>query len=257
MMMRGKSSVIPIMILGAALLVALGGCGGGPSAVVRSNFIEFTPEQKQEIETSSGHEYRIQEGDVLRVAFSYEKDLSQDRVVVLNDGAISLMGVDRLEVAGRTITEVDSLVTMAYGKEYLEPNLSIIVQETQGRRVYVMGEVRNPGMHQLPNGGIDMLGAITVSGGFTENAAKAGAVLVRVTNDGYLVQEIDMSDFTSLASAGLAAIQIQPYDVIYVPRSRIGDFAYFSKTVLAGLVQITRIASDINYITGGSVQRVF
>ena len=124
-------------------------------------------------------------------------------------------------------------------------------------KVYVMGEVRNPGMHQLPSGGIDMLGAVTVAGGFTDDAAKAGAVLVRVTDEGYLVQEIDMSDFTSMASAGIAMVQIQPYDVVYVPRSRIGDFAYFSKTVLAGIVQITRIASDINYISGGSVQRVF
>jgi len=257
MMMRVKSSVIPIMILGAALLVALGGCGGGPSAVVRSNFIEFTPEQQEEIASRSSNEYRIQEGDILKVAFSYQSDLNQNDIVVLPDGAVSLMGVDRIAVAGLTMTEADSLVTQAYSRDYLDPNLSIIIQETQGRRVYVMGEVRNPGMHHLPAGGIDMLGAVTVAGGFADDAAKSGTVLVRVTPDGYLVQEIDMSDFTSMASAGLATIQIQPYDVIYVPRSRMGDFAYFSRTVLAGLVQITRIAADINYISGGSLQRVF
>jgi len=257
MMMREKSSIIPFMILGTVMLVVLGGCGGGPSTVVRSNFVEFTPEQKLEIDAGSSNEYRIQEGDILRVAFSYQADLNQSGVVVLHDGAINLVGVDRIVVAGLTMTEADSLVTTAYARDYLEPDLSIIIQETQGRQVYVMGEVRNPGMHQLPGGGIDMLGAVTVAGGFTDDAAKAGAVLVRVTNEGYLVQEIDMSDFTSLASAGLATIQIQPYDVIYVPRSRIGDFAYFSKTVLAGLVQITRIAADLKYLAGGSFGRVF
>jgi polysaccharide export outer membrane protein len=243
------------MILGTAVLVALGGCGGGPSTVARSNFVEFTPEQKQEIDAGSSNEYRIQEGDVLLVAFSYEKDLSQGSVIVLNDGSISLMGVDRLEVAGLTITEADSLVTQAYAKDYLEPNLTIIIQETQGRRVYVLGEVNNPGMHQLPTGGIDMLGAVSVAGGFTENAAKAGAVLVRVTNEGYLVQEIDMSDFASLDAVGLATIRIQSYDVIYVPRSRIGDFAYFSRTVITGIAQITRIAVDLRYLSGGNIGR--
>ncbi len=93
--------------------------------------------------------------------------------MVLHDGAINLVGVDRIEVAGLTMTEADSLVTRAYAKDYLEPNLSIIIKETQGRRVYVMGEVRNPGMHQLPVGGIDILGAITVAGGFSDDAAKA------------------------------------------------------------------------------------
>lgn len=255
--MRGTGSIFPFMILGVALLVALGGCGGGPSTVVRSNFVEFTPEQKQEIEVGSSNEYRIQEGDILKVAFSYQRDLNQDNVVVLHDGAINLVGVDRVEVAGLTMTEADALVTQAYAEEYVEPNLSILIQETQGRRVYVMGEVGNPGMHQLPVGGIDMLGAITVAGGFSEHAAKSGTVLVRVANDGYLVQEIDMDNFNSPASAGLATVQIQPYDVVYVPRSRTGDFAYFSKTILSGLVQITRIAADLKYLSGGSFGRVF
>jgi polysaccharide export outer membrane protein len=139
----------------------------------------------------------------------------------------------------------------------VEPNLSILIQETMGRRVHVMGEVRNPGLHKLPVGGIDMLGAITVAGGFTDDAARAGTVLVRVADNGYLVQEIDLSDISSFAAAGLATVQIQPYDVIYVPRSRMGDFGYFSKTVLAGLVQITRIAADIKYLSGGSIGRLF
>ncbi|MEN8007857.1 MAG: polysaccharide biosynthesis/export family protein [Candidatus Krumholzibacteriota bacterium] len=254
MMKRGNIRSISLLILGTALLAVLGGCGGS-STVARSNFVEFTPEQKQEIEAKASNEYRIQEGDQLRVAFSYEKDLSQDGVVVLNDGSITLMGVDRLEVAGRTITETDSLVTAAYAKDYVEPNLSIIVQETQGRRIYVLGEVMSPGIHTLPSGGIDMLGAVSVAGGFTDDAARSGAVLVRVTNEGYLVQEIDLSDFVSLASAGLATVQIQPFDVVYVPRSRIGDFAYFTEKVITGIAQITRIAVDLKYLTGGGVGR--
>jgi len=253
--MLGKGSQFPFMILGLAVLLALGGCGGGPGMVSRTNFVEFTPEQKQEIAAGSGNEYLIQEGDLLRVAFSYQKDLNQEGVVVLNDGSITLMGVDRVEVAGRTLTEVDSLVTAAYAADYLEPSLSVIVQETKGRRVYVLGEVQSPGMHELPSGGIDMLGAISVAGGFNDNAAKAGAVLVRVTDQGYLVQEVDLSDFASLASAGLAGINIQPFDVIYVPRSRIGDFAYFSRTILTGITQITNIASDINYLSSGKPGR--
>lgn len=253
--MRGTGSVILFMILGSVLLAVMGGCGGGPSTVVRSNFVEFTPQQKQEIDSAASNEYRIQEGDILRVAFSYERDLTQDGVVVLNDGAINLVGVDRLEVAGLTLAQTDSLVTAAYAKDYLEPDLSIIIQETRGRRVYVLGEVRVPGMHQLPAGGIDMLGAVTVAGGFTEDAAKEGAVLVRVTNEGYLVQEIDMSDFTSMASVSLAMVEIRPFDVVYIPRSRIGDFAYFSQSVLNGIAQITRIAVDLRFLSTGAFGR--
>jgi polysaccharide export outer membrane protein len=249
----GKNLRIALVLAIAA--GAAGGCAGGSSMVTRSDFVEFTPEQKQEIESNAGREYRIQEGDQLRIAFAYEKDLTQDRVIVLPDGSITLMGVDRLEVAGRTLTEADSLVTAAYARDYVEPNLSIIVQETQGRRVYVLGEVRNPGMHDLPAGGIDILGAISVAGGFNEHAAREGTVLVRVTDEGYLVQEVDLHGFASVAAAGLATLEVKPFDVIYVPRSRIGDFAYFTRSVIGGIAQITRIATDIKYLSGGTAVR--
>lgn len=249
--MRGKWQFNASLILGLSLLAVLGGCGGS-SGVARTSFVEFTPEQKQEIDAGSSQEYRIQEGDVLKVAFSYETELNQEGVLVLNDGSITLMGVDRIELAGLTLTEADERVTLAYAKDYLEPDLSIIVQKTPGRRVFVLGEVRSPGMHELPSGGIDMLGAISVAGGFTSDAAKSGSVLVRVTDAGYLVQEVNLDGFASISSAGLAAIKIQPYDVVYVPRSRIGDFSYFSKNVIAGIAQITRIAVDINYLSGGA-----
>lgn len=253
--MRGISSRIGFAILGSTVLAVLAGCAGGPSGVTRRNFVEFSSEQKQEIETNSSREYQIQEGDKLRIAFAYEKELTQDGVVVLPDGSISLVGVDRLEVAGRTLSQADSLITAAYARDYIEPNLSVIIQETRGRRVYVLGEVRNPGMHMLPTGGIDILGAITVAGGFTENASKSGTVLVRVTGEGYLVQEVNLDGFASLASAGLATLQVQPYDVVYVPRSRIGDFAFFSRTVIAGIAQLTRIATDIRYLSSDNFLR--
>ncbi len=249
-------SVSAILIL-TALLAFVAGCGGGPATVTRSNFVEFTPEQQEEIASRSGQGYRIQEGDILKLAFSYLRELNQEGIVVLNDGSVNLVGVDRVELAGLTMTEADSVITQAYAQEYRDPSVSIIIQETVGRRVYVLGEVRNPGLHRVPSGGIDIIGAVTVAGGFSDDAAKSGTVLVRVTDEGYLVQEIDLDGLASVSYASLALVEVQPYDVIYVPRSRIGDFGYFSKTVLAGLMQITRIASDIKYISDGGFGRVF
>ena len=46
-------------ILMTAGLVALTGCGGSHE-LARSEFVEFTPEQKKEIEAKSANEYRIQ-----------------------------------------------------------------------------------------------------------------------------------------------------------------------------------------------------
>ena len=67
------------------------------------------------------------------------------------------------------------------------------------------------------------------------------------------VTELDLESFRSVEGAALATIELQAYDVIYVPRSRIGDFAYFSKSVLSGLVSVTRMASDLKYLSGGEL----
>jgi protein involved in polysaccharide export with SLBB domain len=239
----------------AALLPWLTGCSSQPGPAVRSSYVEFTPEQKLQFEAQGPHEYRLQEGDVLRIAFPYERDLTQEGVVVLNDGSVNLVGVDRIVVAGRTVTEADSLITMAYAREYVEPNLSVIVQETRGRQIYVLGEVKSPGLYRLPMGGIDVLGAVAMAGGLNSDAESESAVVVRVSQEGFLAQEIDLSHVGDGAYASLALVRLEPLDVVYVPRSSIGDFAYFSRSILAGLGQITRIASDIYYLSNGGIGR--
>jgi len=240
-------------LAGLVLLVFAAGCGGAKSYLPRSQFIAFTPEQKVELESQVTHAYRIQEGDILKVAFAYEKNLNQEGVVVLNDGSINLVGVDRLRIVGLSLAEADSLITLAYSKEYREPALSIIMQETPGRRVYVLGKVANPGFYRVPTGGMDVMSAIAMANGFTEDASREGTLVVRLTPNGYQVQEVNLEAFGTADFAQTATVSLQSYDIVYVPRSRVGDFSYFARNVLSGLANFTRIAYDVRYITSGEV----
>jgi protein involved in polysaccharide export with SLBB domain len=247
-----QASTFLVLALAA---VAMSGCGGGPSFVMRNEFIGFTPEQRVEMENRVHDAYRIQEGDLLQVRFAYQKELNQDGVIVLADGAVNLIGVDRIVLAGRTMSEADSLVTLAYSREYRDPDLSIIMQETQGRRVYVLGQVRSPGLYRLPTGGTDVIGAVSLAAGFTDDAARDGTLIVRVTPEGYQVQEVDLDTFGSSQFGGIAALQLESYDVVYVPRSRAGNLAYFAKTILGSIGYATRVAYDLKYISDGALGR--
>lgn len=235
----------------AALLAVTAGCGAPRNFGVRSEFIPFTPEQTVENEASLTRAYRIQEGDILGVHFAYEKSLNQDGVVVLSDGSINLVGVDRIPVAGLSLAEADSIITLAYSREYREPALSVLMQETVGRRVYVLGEVRNPGFFKVPLGGMDVMSAIGMAAGFTNDAAREATVVVRVTDSGYLVREVDLKTFGTVPFAQVSTMPLEAYDIIYVPRSRSGDFSYFAKNILAGIGNLTRIAYDLRYIMTG------
>ncbi|MBK6736297.1 MAG: hypothetical protein IPG61_19975 [bacterium] len=70
-----QASTFLVLALAA---VAMSGCGGGPSFVMRNEFIGFTPEQRVEMENRVHNAYRIQEGDLLQVRFAYQKELNQD-----------------------------------------------------------------------------------------------------------------------------------------------------------------------------------
>lgn len=239
----------------AGIMALMAGCGGGPSFVMRNEFISFSPEQHVEMEHRIHGEYRIQEGDLLQLRFAYQKELNQDTIIVLSDGSVNLIGVDRIVLAGKTMSEADSLITLAYSREYRDPDLSIIMQETLGRRVYVLGQVRNPGLYRLPVGGSDLMGAVSVAAGFTDDAAKDGTLIVRVMPEGYQITEVDLDSFGSTQFGDIASFKLEPYDIVYVPRNRSGNLAYFAKTVLSSIGYATRVAYDLKYISGGALGR--
>ncbi len=237
------------------LLLALAGCGGAPSFVPRSEFIPYSPEQKVVLEEQATRPYRIQEDDILKVYFAYERNLNQDFVHVLSDGTVSLVGISPVKLAGLTMTEADSVLTVAYSREYREPALSVMIQETRGRRIYVLGEVRDPGMYILPHAGMDVMSAIAMASGFGEDACKSGTLVVRVTKEGYQFQEVNLDNFGTAKFAASAVVAVEPFDIIYVPKSPVGNFGYFAKNVLAGLGYGTRILYDVYNISHGSTTR--
>ncbi len=233
------------------LLAALAGCGGAHPYVPRNEMVAFGPEQKADIEAQATHSYRIQEGDILKINFAYERDLNQENVLVLSDGTASLVGIDQIRLAGLTLSEADSALTAAYSREYREPALSVKIEKTLGRRVYVLGEVRDPGTYAIPLGGIDIMSAISLASGFTEDAAREGTLIVRVTGEGYQFQEVNLKTFGSAQFVRLATIPLESFDIVYVPRSRVADFAYFAKSVLSGIGTFTRIVYDSYNISKG------
>lgn len=249
----GKKSMA---LVAAALLASLlSGCAGGPDGGLRTHFVSFDQQQRNEYMLAQPGAYRIQQGDKLALTFAYLEDKDRRGIIVLPDGSVTLPEIDRVIVEGRTVSEVDSLITTAYGRSYRNPDLSVLVEESVGRQVYVLGEVQRPGLYPVPYGGIGILSAISVAGGFTEDAQKTQTVLVRMTEEGYLLQEIDLSLLNSLEGMVYTGVSLEAYDVIYVPRSRIGDFAYFSESVLAGIADLTRVVTDIKILEDGYYRR--
>lgn len=228
------------------LPVLLTGCGSGGGLPVETEVVPYTEEQVAAREEARNARYRLRVGDEIRLAFKYESKLNQRDILVLPDGHISAEGLDKpVKAAGRTIEELDNDLTMEFAKDIRSPELSVIVQTISDPEIYVLGEVNKPGLHKMPSNGVGVIQAIALAGGFTEDAKRSQAAILRATEEGFMIRSIDLSGIESIGFADMSYFDLQMYDVIYVPRSSIGDFSYYSNAIFGSALNITRFFWDI------------
>jgi polysaccharide export outer membrane protein len=102
------------------------------------------------------------------------------------DGTIKLPYVGRLAVAGRTTSEVESMVENGLAGKSQSPQVLVAVRTNISNTVYVSGEVRRPGRVDVTATHERLLDAIALAGG-TVNPTDD--MVVRLTRGGSTVEE--------------------------------------------------------------------
>ncbi len=174
------------------------------------------PSARSTEEISPGkQDYRIGVGDLLQVEVYDEPDLTKE-TRVLTDGKISLPLLGSVEALGLTVGELEQGITKRLGEKYLvDPHVTVFVKEFS--RVYVFGEVKNPGAFPL-YGKMTVFEAITLAGGFTEVANRSKVKVIRETNGKEESFEVDIEKLMKKGDAS-QDLQLQANDRVIVPRS--------------------------------------
>jgi protein involved in polysaccharide export with SLBB domain len=225
----------------------LTGCSsGGAGLGVETEVVPYTEEQLAAREEAKEARYRIREGDELRLSFKYEPKLDQDEILVLPDGYISPEGLNGpVKAEGRTIEELDEDLTAQYAMDIRDPELSVIVRTVSDPQVYVLGEVNKPGLYKMPENGLGVIQAISMAGGYTDDAKRSYTAILRATDEGFMIRSVDLSGIEHVGFASMDYFDLQMYDVIYVPRSSVGNFKYYSNAIFGSALNITRFFWDI------------
>ncbi len=169
--------------------------------------------------------YRIALGDQLDIRFFNNPEFNQ-QVTVRPDGKVTLPYIDDVQVAGLTPAEIDDLVTERFREVLLRPEITIIVRQFAGQRVYVGGEVKQPGLVEL-TGRVTPLQAILKAGGFLDTARVGQVLLIRRGGDNrHAGRALDLRQ-TLRADATAEVVMLQPEDVVYVPKTRIAKVNQF------------------------------
>jgi protein involved in polysaccharide export with SLBB domain len=111
--------------------------------------------------------------------------------------------------------------------------------------VYVGGEVMRPGLLPL-NGELTVMAAVIQAGGAKESAKSDTAMLVRNGGDRPTVMKLRLSDVIK----GKADTPLEPFDIVYIPRSRISRVDKFVDQYIRQVIPFN-LSSGFTYIFGG------
>ena len=180
--------------------------------------------------------YRLHAGDLIDIKFYYNDALS-DTVRIRPDGRISVQLLGDVEAAGRTPEELRTLLLERYASYQRNPDLVVIVREFSAQMVYVGGEVRTPGPVQT-FGSLTAMRAVMASGGFKDSAQPSTVVVLRQRPGGDpLFMTLDLKD--PLQGASGEDVLLQPFDVVFVPKSRIARMDQFVDQYIRQLLPFT------------------
>jgi polysaccharide export outer membrane protein len=192
--------------------------------------------------TDAEPEYVLYPNDEIEVAIPTAPELTRT-LKVGPDGRISLPLLGQVMAADRTLAELEQDVSAGYASQLVRPIVEITLRQAGPIRVWVDGEVRTPGVYEMV-GDIDAYQAVIQAGGFLPTARTQEVALIRRGPGGRrMLRVLDLRPRRGMA------IAVRRGDVIFVPRSTLGELANFFTQIRNAL------PIGFNYTINGQYQQ--
>lgn len=167
------------------------------------------------------YEFRFVIGDEVEINLPfYEEEATTTHVAP--DGNIYLSLVGAVPAEGRTPQQLEAELERRYRKYLRYPTVGVVPKSYGTRQVFVGGEVYSPGALEM-RGPLGVMEAVIMARGLKDTAGTRQVVLIRRGPDGYpMLRVVDLDEFTDQATAE-QNLMLQPFDIVFVPRSRIAE----------------------------------
>ena len=187
-------------------------------------------------------EYLLYPGDQIDVRTPSAPELNQS-LTVGPDGRVAMPLVGQVMAADRTLYELESELVAAYTPILRRPEVEVVLRQAGPLKVWVDGEVRQPGVYDMP-GDIDVHQAVILAGGFLPSARRNEVGLIRRGPGGTrMMRRVDLS------GNDREHVAVRRMDVVYVPRTTLAEVAVFFSQIRDAL------PIGFNYTLGGQYQQ--
>ncbi|WP_249620988.1 SLBB domain-containing protein [Desulfuromonas sp. CSMB_57] len=166
-------------------------------------------------------DYRIGEGDVLRVLVYDNPDLNTN-ARVSGQGTIIFPLVGEVAIGGLTVSQAAQKIGRELANGYIrDPQVTVFVEEFRSQRVTIMGEVRTPGLHEL-SGSTSLMELISKAGGLTPDADFQATINRKRSSPQEAEQQINVNLRDLLdRREGTADVALQDGDSVFIPRAGV------------------------------------
>jgi protein involved in polysaccharide export with SLBB domain len=224
---------VTILLANVLFCLVLTGCGDQVCLPSAKQLAEFSSAEPPQPEVDMGHlaearlnagAYRVVAGDVLEVTMSSILQVSsiqpssaaapeaaRARVFrVSSEGTIDLPVAGEVEVAGKSLVEVDSAIAAAYHPRYSvnPPSVYTHVLEFSTRKVAIVGDVARPGVYKLASDEMSLVSLLMAAGGITDNGA-ARIRIDRPSSSRHVAEGIEMSFVQEEASIAAGRLTLR------------------------------------------------
>ena len=163
-------------------------------------------------------EYKLSAGDTVRIQVFQNPDLTVETKVTEN-GTISFPLIGIARIGGLSIAQAEQRIAGALksGGFIKQPQVNILLLQTRGNQVSVLGLVNRPGRYPLESSNTRLTEMVAIAGGIAP--AGADVVIVTGTRDGKPFQkEVDIAN-VFLGKKKQDDLVVVGGDVIYVHRA--------------------------------------
>ncbi|MDD2781639.1 polysaccharide biosynthesis/export family protein, partial [Sulfuricurvum sp.] len=124
--------------------------------------------------------------------------------------SVHLPLIGTVSVKGLTENQAADKLTLEYRKYLKNPFVSVKILN---QKLFVLGEVKKPGVLQVANGTMSLFEALAYAGDLTDDGDRTNLMIVRGDLRNPIVREINLADLSSLK---LTSTILKPNDIIYV-----------------------------------------
>jgi polysaccharide export outer membrane protein len=135
-------------------------------------------------------------------------------LLVRPDGMISMPLLGDVKASGKSPVQLADEITVKLKKYVQDPNVTVVLSQSNSKIVYLMGEVSKPGPVGLTPG-MTLLQAIATGGGLSPYANSKKIYILR--NTGGKQEKIPVQYKQALKGDGSLNLTLYPGDTIVVP----------------------------------------